>query len=154
MDQKSCDFLWRSGNENLPKTTKVIPKSLCMSSCFVLACLPAVNVGPGADLKGFPAAETARRAHVSDFLPGAILQLCSVHRGSGPNSLLVGPITSCSDRTGPARKGGREESAVFVHKVTRNKSEWCMFGRCRDEAEVSALHAADQSVLQREDTQR
>lgn len=87
----------------------------------MLACLPEVDTGPETErnLKSFPTAETARRAHVSDFLLGAILQLSSAYRGSGPD--CSEPVqTSCSDGTGRARRGEVEQNAPFVHEVTRS----------------------------------
>lgn len=124
----------------------------------MLACLPEVDTGPETEhnLKLFPTPETARRAHVSDFLLGAILQLSSAYRGSGSDCSK--PVqTSCSDRQGRARKGAVEQNALCLctgSQTQGNKSMWFIIGKCTEETELSSLHATDQSILQREDRQR
>lgn len=103
----------------------------------------------------FPTAETARRAHVSDFLPGAILQLfLSVQRlrarllRACPNLLLrqTGPSTQ--------RRSGAGRSVCARAHTLRGINPRNMIGEWTEEAELSALRATGQTVLQSKDGQR
>lgn len=101
-------------------------------------------------LRAFMHAE--RRAHVSDFLLGAILQLPSAYRVSGPDCSK--PVqTFCADRTRRAREGEAAQNALWLcagSHARGNKSKWCMIRKCTEEAELSALHATDQSTVRRQ----
>lgn len=105
--------------------------------------------------KRFPTAETVRRAHVSDFLPGAILQLfLSVQRlrarllQARPNLLLRQPRPSTRRRSGAGcsvRARGHTLRVINRRNTVRE---------CTAEAELSALQSTGQSVLQSKDGQR
>lgn len=93
------------------------PPPACLHACLRVCLKSSQGQKTERNLNLFPTAETERRAHVSDFLLGAILQFSSVNGEGGggggrrlracPNLLLVVRQQSAHTREGEEKRGAQ-----------------------------------------------